>query len=132
MSTIAANAAPKCTPAAGGTSYCKDDTCGETICPTASVTATAIRTNGCEVDLRIDGKNCNTCGTCVWPQRTATCNNRVYQIATCDKGYANCSGGYADAARPTPIPTPGPAVGCGKPCTIDNGTPKCDLAPAGQ
>jgi hypothetical protein len=118
----------KCTPASGGTSYCKNDACGETICPAGFGDCNGDPDDGCEVDLRIDAKNCNTCGNlCLAANGTATCNNRVCQVATCDKGFANCSGGYADGCE-TNINTDTSACGgCSKPCTIDNGTPKCDM-----
>jgi hypothetical protein len=44
----------------------------------------------------------------------------------CDKGYANCSGGYPDGCETNTNTDTGACGGCGKPCTIDNGSPKCD------
>ena len=117
----------KCTPTSGGTAYCKDDTCGETICPTGFGDCNGDPDDGCEVDLRIDKNNCNSCGNlCLAANGSATCNNRVCQIATCSAGYANCSGGYADGCETNTNTDTGACGGCGKPCTIDNGAPKCD------
>lgn len=117
----------KCTAASGGTLYCKSGTCGETVCPAGFGDCNGDPDDGCEVDLRTDKANCNTCGNlCLAANGTASCNNRVCQIATCDKGFANCSGGYADGCETNTDTSTDHCGGCGKACLINNGSPKCD------
>ncbi len=122
----------KCVPTSGGTSYCKDDSCGETVCPAGfgdcnGEPGDGPKGDGCEVDLRIDAKNCNSCGNlCVVNNGTPSCNNRVCQIKSCDTGYDDCSGGYADGCETDIKLSTSHCGGCGQACTIANGTPKCD------
>jgi hypothetical protein len=117
----------KCSAQAGGTLYCKDGTCGETICPTGFGDCNGLPEDSCEVDLRIDPKNCNTCGNlCLAANGTASCNNRVCQIAKCDAGYANCAGGYADGCESNIQSDTSHCGGCNKPCSVSNATAKCD------
>jgi hypothetical protein len=119
--------AKKCTAQSGGTVYCKDDTCGETICPTGFGDCNGLPDDGCEVDLRVDANNCNTCGNlCLAANGTASCNNRVCQIAKCDTGYANCVGGYDDGCETNTGTDTAHCGGCNKPCSVSNGTAKCD------
>lgn len=117
----------KCVPQSGGTPYCKDGGCGETICPAGYGDCNGSPDDGCEVDLRIDAKNCNTCGNlCLAANGTATCSNRVCKISGCDKGFDDCKGGYADGCETNTTSDIGACGGCGKPCTVSNGVAKCD------
>jgi hypothetical protein len=123
----------KCTPQNGGTSYCKNDTCGETICPAGFGDCNGEpddgpNGNGCEVDLRIDENNCNTCGNiCVANNATTACVNRVCQIDQCASGYDDCGNGYADGCETNINTSTSHCGGCGQGCSIANGTPKCDV-----
>ena len=118
----------KCTPQSGGTAYCKDDACGETICPTGLGDCNGEPSDGCEVDLRTDTNNCSSCGNlCLAANGTATCNSRVCGIADCDPGFENCTGGYADGCETNTNTSTSHCGGCGDACTIENGTPKCAM-----
>jgi hypothetical protein len=121
-----------CPAAAGSTPYCKNNACGQTTCPAGFGDCNGEpddgpNGNGCEVDLRIDPLNCNTCGNlCVANNATTTCANRVCQIDECVTGFDNCSGGYADGCETNINTSTAHCGGCGQGCTIANGTPKCD------
>jgi hypothetical protein len=122
----------KCTPQSGGTPYCKNDECGETVCPAGFGDCNGEpddgpNGNGCEVDLRIDADNCNTCGNiCVANNATTACVNRVCQIDECDTGFDDCTLGYANGCETNINTSTDHCGGCGQECTIANGSPKCD------
>lgn len=117
----------KCTPQSGGTAYCKDDTCGETICPAGFGDCNGLPEDGCEVDLRTDEDNCNSCGNiCLANNASTACVNRVCQIDECEAGFANCTGGYADGCETNTNTSTAHCGGCGDACTVANGVAKCD------
>jgi hypothetical protein len=117
----------ECLPQKGGTVFCKDDTCGETVCPTGFGDCNGDPDDGCEIDLRIDPLNCGSCrNLCVVANGTAGCSKGVCQVAKCDTGHANCTGGYDDGCETNTQSDTGNCGGCGKVCHIANGTPSCN------
>jgi hypothetical protein len=117
-----------CTPASGGTPYCKDDACGETICPAGFGDCNGKPEDGCEIDLRTDADNCDSCGSiCVANNASTACVNRACQIDECDTGFQNCGGGYADGCETNINTSIAHCGGCGDVCSVDNGVPKCDM-----
>ncbi|MBI5478167.1 MAG: choice-of-anchor D domain-containing protein [Deltaproteobacteria bacterium] len=64
------------------------------------------QTNGCEIDLRTDTANCSACGNDCTPQltghaATAACQGGVCEVATCDSGYFDINGTFADGCECT-------------------------------
>jgi hypothetical protein len=115
-----------CTPTQGGTPWCKNNICGETVCPGGKGDCNGDPADGCETDLTTDAKNCKTCGNlCVVSNGTATCNNTVCAIATCTAPYDNCVGGYADGCETNTDTDLGHCGKCGNSCSVANGSAKC-------
>jgi hypothetical protein len=117
-----------CSATSGNTPWCRDGSCGETKCPSGFGDCNGNPDDGCETDLRTDANNCGTCGNlCVAANGTAYCNDTMCAIQSCNPGYDDCSGGYADGCETNLNTNAAHCGGCGTPCTIDNGQPLCDV-----
>ena len=75
--------------------------------------------------------NCGGCGIkCEANNANVACVNSACVITTCQGSYADCDKATANGFKTgcevdTNLDT-NHCGGCGKPCTIANGTPKCD------
>ncbi|MEO8905087.1 MAG: hypothetical protein ABI488_21750 [Polyangiaceae bacterium] len=113
-------------PSSGGTPNCKAGKCGITNCAAGLGDCDA---DGvvCETNTTNDVNNCGKCGKpCVVSHGTATCVNSVCAVASCNAGYANCTGGYADGCETNLISDVSNCGTCGKACAIGNAMPKCE------
>jgi hypothetical protein len=115
-----------CPSAQGGTPWCKNSVCGETVCPGGKGDCNGDPADGCETDLTTDAKNCKTCGNlCVVANGTAKCNNTVCAVATCTAPYDNCNGSYADGCESNTDTDLANCGKCGNGCSVANGAAKC-------
>lgn len=83
---------------------------------------------GACISTKADLNNCGACGkVCdTLAHTTVKCAEGACKIASCDLGWADCTGGDTDGCETdifTKVETCG---GCGTPCTVANGTGKCE------
>jgi len=117
----------ECTADAGNSAYCKSGTCGQTTCPAGSGDCNGLPGDACETSLTNDVNNCGACGNkCEAVNAKVACVASKCVITECLGSYADCSGGYADGCETNTDTSTTHCGGCGKGCTIANGTPKCD------
>ena len=115
-----------CTPKQGGTAWCKDDQCGETVCPSGKGDCNGNPDDGCEVDLKSDANNCKTCGNlCVAQNGVAACSNTLCVVQSCTTGYADCKNGYSDGCETNTTSDTSNCGKCGTTCTTAGGVPQC-------
>jgi hypothetical protein len=84
-----------CHPAPKETPFCKDGTCGSTLCEEGLGDCDG--DGKCEQDLSDDPMNCGRCGNpCVVTNGVGKCVEGVCEIDRCDPGFENCDGDRAD------------------------------------
>ncbi|MBK9000918.1 MAG: hypothetical protein IPM35_34795 [Myxococcales bacterium] len=120
---------------------CIDGACADNPCsPPTNGNCDKDPSNGCEIDLLADPKNCSFCGNvCNLPHASSACeaNPSGYPIARCvvqkcDDGWADCDGNPANGCENSASTDPSSCGGCGKKCNSTNGVAgcvagKCDL-----
>jgi hypothetical protein len=81
----------KCDPA-GAVGKCNGGVCDWTLCKTGFADCDGDKTNGCEVNLLNDTKNCGTCARpCDRVGTTPVCNGGNCAIVACINPYADCN-----------------------------------------
>jgi hypothetical protein len=100
-------------------------------------------TNGCEVDIDSDPKNCNFCGNaCVVPNAQAACDAGDCAVGQCDPGFDDCNGDGLDGCEVNLQSDDDHCGGCDEACPpfhqcsggtcileCDPGTGDCDMDP---
>ncbi len=117
--------------AGNGTPWCVQGRCGVSSCPPGFGDCNGNPDDGCEIDLRSDENNCQSCGNlCLAANGTAECTSSACRIASCANGFDNCNAGtaqgYSDGCETA---TSGNVAHCGRcnnACAIANATPKCE------
>ena len=88
--------------------------------------------NGCEVDARVDARNCGACGrTCAPSNAAGACAGGRCAIVTCDDGFADCDGSADNGCE---VNLRGDVAHCGAcrmVCTVSGGTPACSAGVCG-
>lgn len=116
-----------CTATPGYSAYCKDGNCGQTLCGAGKGDCNGDQTDLCEVNLTNDVNNCGDCGhVCSAVNADVACVNSKCVISACKGSFADCVGGYNDGCETDTNVSTSHCGGCGKACTITNGTPACD------
>ena len=116
-----------------GTPGCGNGTCNIAGCSAGYRDCNGGYANGCETNINTDVNNCGGCGTvCRVANGTPSCTNGGCAIASCNAGYRDCGGGYANGCE-TNINTDANNCGaCGNRCAsgvCTNGS--CLYAPSG-
>ena len=120
-----------CPAAAGYSAYCKASECGQTLCAAGKGDCNGDPVDGCETTTSNDVNNCGGCGVkCEAVNANVACVNSQCVISSCQGSYADCDKATANGFKTgcevdTNLDT-NHCGGCGKLCTIANGTPKCD------
>jgi len=79
---------------------CSNAQCVITACNTGYKNCDGTYNNGCEVNSATDANNCGACNNiCIATQATVTCTSGACAIASCNSGYKNCNGVYADGCE---------------------------------
>ena len=74
-------------------------------------------TNGCEVDVRTDGRNCGACGrACRVSGGTGACVSGSCGVLACDTGRADCDSDAANGCEVDTQTTTAHCGGCGRAC----------------
>lgn len=116
-----------CSAMPGNSAKCTAGVCGETPCPAGKGDCEEDPQNVCETTLTNDVKNCGGCGIeCVAANADVACVNSQCVITSCKPGYADCNGGYANGCETDTTTSLSHCGGCGKTCSVDNGSPKCE------
>jgi hypothetical protein len=116
-----------CDAAAGYSPYCKEGACGQTLCPAGKGDCNGDPVDNCETNVTNDVENCGGCGiTCQAVNATVACVNSKCVITGCAEGFGDCANGYADGCEANLNTSTAHCGACKQPCTILNGTPKCD------
>ena len=111
---------------ANATPACVSARCDIAACNAGFADCDAVASNGCEVNLGADVRNCGACGTaCSLPNATATCGSGRCAIASCNAGFADCNGNPADGCEVALGTDPSNCGACGSRCAPSNGTGVC-------
>ena len=126
----------KCAAAVGYSPFCKDSACGQTMCPAGKGDCNGDQADACEINLTNDVNNCGDCGhTCTANNANVACVNSQCVITSCKGKFADCDSatpdGFKTGCETDVNVSTSHCGGCGKACTISNGTPKCDLGVCG-
>jgi hypothetical protein len=114
-----------CSAPANASAGCNDGTCGIGTCNSGYGDCNTSASDGCEVNLSSNKDNCGACGmACMLSNATAACVGGSCGIATCNGGYDDCDKIAATGCE-TSLKTISDCGGCGKLCTIPNGTGQC-------
>ena len=91
------------TPVANGQLRCASDGSSQSVvCSTNFGNADGITSNGCEVDLRTDTRNCGRVGNDIsgaFPNGVAACSNGVALLVACRSGFADQNGLVSDGCE---------------------------------
>ncbi|MFO0649188.1 MAG: hypothetical protein U0326_23300 [Polyangiales bacterium] len=89
-------------------------------------------TDGCEVDIRTDARNCGACTrTCAVSNATAACAMGSCRVATCNTGFADCNMNPADGCEINTQVDESNCGMCGNACRVTGGTPVCAAGACG-
>jgi hypothetical protein len=111
---------------AGGTPACVAGACGLATCSAGRSDCDRSATNGCEVDLNADPRNCGGCGTaCDVPGATAACVSGRCAVGACNAGLADCDGSAANGCETDTRTATAACGGCGMACMLSNATATC-------
>jgi hypothetical protein len=105
---------------------CDDDVCRLSACLDGFADCDGDPTNGCEVDLRVDGANCGRCGTaCALANAAAVCINRSCAVAECASPFADCDGNPANGCEANTQTSLAHCGTCGTACNLANAQASC-------
>ncbi len=107
---------------------CNQGTCDVSNCPIGKEDCNHDSSDGCEVDLTSDPKNCgfctNDCSTKV-QHATVTCSSSTCDYSKCDAGWGDCDGDRSNGCE-TPTSSDASNCGtCGHVCKATNGLAAC-------
>ncbi|MCC7385518.1 MAG: choice-of-anchor D domain-containing protein [Deltaproteobacteria bacterium] len=109
-----------------GAPRCNGGSCEIASCTGSFFDCNATYTDGCEADLANDPRTCGSCLTsCSVANGVAGCQTRMCTVAGCVAPWMNCNGLYVDGCEINTDVNLAHCGGCNRPCTIDNGTPRC-------
>ncbi len=116
-----------CQNVANGTPGCAKGVCGIGNCLVNFADCDGNPVNGCEASVLSDVGNCGTCGNaCGQPANgVAACTNGSCTIASCNAGFVDCDGKFANGCEVNVAGDPMNCGGCGKACKAANATPLC-------
>jgi hypothetical protein len=123
-----------CQNVANGLPGCAKGMCGVGSCVVNFGDCDADPTNGCEVSLLGDLKNCGSCGrACPVPANGApSCMNGNCGIATCNMGFGDCDANPANGCEDALTSDANNCGACGKFCSpAANSTPVCNKSLCG-
>ncbi|MBL8602175.1 MAG: hypothetical protein JNK72_09630 [Myxococcales bacterium] len=110
----------------GGTAACVASACTVAACGSDFADCDRTVSNGCEADLRANPQHCGACGT-VCPSRpnaAGQCVNRQCAVL-CNPGFVECDGNPSNGCEVDTRTSVAHCGGCGRVCTVANGTPSC-------
>lgn len=117
-----------CGAVANGTPACTNSVCGVGSCNAGFSDCDKSASNGCEVNLQADVKNCNTCGNVCpgVPNGAPACTLGVCGIGVCAAPLTDCNGVPGDGCEVNISLDPKNCGKCGTVCAnVPNGTPGC-------
>jgi hypothetical protein len=110
----------RCAPA-NGTGVCASGRCGVLACNPGFADCDRDPSNGCEVTLASDARNCNACGNVCSPANaTGRCAGGACGVASCNAGFGDCNGSPADGCEVNLNTTPTSCGACGRACSLPN------------
>jgi len=110
----------RCAPA-NGTGVCASGRCGVLACNPGFADCDRDPSNGCEVTLATDVRNCNACGNVCSPANaTGRCAGGACGVASCNGGFGDCNGSPADGCEVNLNTTPTSCGACGRACSLPN------------
>lgn len=115
----------------GNSAWCQNSVCGQTPCDPGKGDCNGNPVDGCETTTADDVNNCGGCGVkCEANNANVACQAGKCVITSCQGSYADCdkatANGYKTGCEVDTNLDTSHCGGCGKACTIANGTPKCD------
>ena len=118
------NACPTVCNGTNGTATCSAGACGITCNPNYA-NCNGVASDGCEVSLKTDTQNCNTCGAaCSSTNGTANCTNGICGIS-CTGGYANCDGLASNGCEINTSNNVSNCGSCANACSLPNAVAAC-------
>ncbi len=101
--------------------------CDIAACMTGRADCDATASNGCEVDLASDARNCGACGTaCSLPNATAACATGRCAIASCDAGFADCDMVASNGCEVNLSTSTSHCGRCGNACSFPGSSAACE------
>ncbi len=118
-------------PPQGGTPACSNSQCTVSSCAPGKGDCDGNTLNGCETTTTTDVDNCGGCGLACFVQNgTAGCAGSTCFVASCNPGFANCDGLYANGCE-TNLHTLADCGACGVGCNLANATSSCATGTCG-
>ena len=116
-----------CPALANATHKCENGNCLLDACKSGYANCDDVQQNGCEINLNISLTNCGACNNaCTVAHGTPLCLNATCSVGSCNAGYANCNGLYADGCETNTTSNPNHCGGCSRTCgAIPNGSAAC-------
>lgn len=123
-----------CFVTSGPNFVCQAGSCVPNDCqPPTTANCDGDPTNGCEIDLTTDVKNCGFCtNTCNLPHAQSGCEAvpsgtpiARCVVKQCDQGWADCDQNPANGCESSASTDPSSCGGCGKKCNQTNGVAGC-------
>ncbi len=120
-----------CPAAPGNSASCKGGTCSQTACPAGKADCKDNPGEVCETTTSNDVNNCGGCGLkCEAVNANVACVNSQCVISSCQGSYADCDkatlNGFKTGCEVDTNLDTTHCGGCGKTCSIADGTPKCE------
>jgi hypothetical protein len=114
-----------CPPAANAVPACASGACAFT-CLAGFADCDGDPSNGCEVDLGADPKNCSSCGKAclLLPNADATCSKGACGF-TCQAGYLDCDGQANDGCEVVAATDEQNCGACGNVCSLAHASATC-------
>lgn len=107
----------------GGSPWCREGACGETVCPSADLgDCNGEPEDDCEIDISSTPEDCGTCGhECSVAGGQAGCESGACTVESCDGPLKDCVNGYADGCETNTAEDAENCGACGKPCLTTAG-----------
>ena len=112
---------------------CTAGQCAVASCTTGHDDCNGTASDGCEVDLNTDPKNCGKCkAACSLANATATCSSGSCAIGSCASGFDTCDGNAANGCETDLSSDVNHCGACATKCgALANATPGCSASKCG-
>src|SRR5262245_13878686 len=118
----------RCPTGAHGTTTCAAGQCG-LLCSAGFGDCNLVGSDGCEIELARDVKNCGACkNACPQPaSATVSCHSGACVVDKCNPGLADCDGKVDNGCEADTMKDSANCGGCAVPCSPPHAMPSCAL-----
>ncbi len=114
---------------ANATAACTMGQCAVAMCAAGFGDCDGNAANGCETNTGTSVSHCGACGTvCMGADNAVPACAAGRCAITCNAGFGNCDGNAANGCEVNTTNTASHCGGCGRACTVSNGTAGCAMS----